>query len=308
MTLLLLGLSLAPLLAAPGVAPPEALGPRHAPQVSSVRRGGLPSTTPDTNREGPRPAPIPRDHTLCPCPAETQSAPLISVVYPRPLCSCPTLRDPHPAKGTAPRSILPAPFDRAQEPEGAACLLALERLGVSHRVAPHTRGVATPVVLTGPLGGVRYTPHWDRVEALMDCQFALTLHRLAPVIRAAGFDEVRFSSFYSYRTVSGSRRLSRHANGLAVDIHELRGPNGAKAHIQRDWRRHHGAPDACQAPFPPSPEGRLRQVVCGLEASGLIYLVLTPDSDAAHYNHLHVSGLRSGDRPPKGRVAGVRVR
>lgn len=200
----------------------------------------------------------------------------------------------------------------AQDEEGPACLAALERLGVPHRKAPPTRGVEAPVLLTGPLGGVRYTPHWGRAEALLACRFALTLHRLAPVIRAAGFDEVRYSSFYRHSNVAGTRRLSRHANGLAVDIHELRGPagvpGGTRAHIQRDWRRHHGAPDACRAPFPPSPEGRLRQVVCGLEASGLIYLVLTPDSDAAHLNHLHVSGLRHGDRPLSGRVAGVRVR
>ena len=164
------------------------------------------------------------------------------------------------------------------------------------------------MVLTGPLAGVRFTSHWGHVEALVDCRFALTLLRLAPVFRAAGFDEVRYSSFYRHRNVAGTSRLSRHANGLAVDIHELRGPGGAKAHVQRDWRRHHGAPDACQAPFPQSPEGRLRQVVCGLELSGALYLVLTPDSDAAHFNHLHVSGLRHGDRPLSGRVAGVRVR
>jgi hypothetical protein len=142
----------------------------------------------------------------------------------------------------------------------------------------------------------------------MGCRFAWVLYHLAPHVRAGGFDELRYSSFYMYRNVARSRRLSRHANGLAVDIHELRGPRGLRAHVERHWQRTRGAAGACRAPFPATPAGRLRKVVCGIEASGLVYLVLTPDSDADHYNHLHVSGLRAGDHPLTGRVAGVRVK
>lgn len=192
--------------------------------------------------------------------------------------------------------------------EGAACIAAIRRLEVAFRMAPPTRGVTTPVVITGPVGGVTLTPHWGDAEALMDCRFAWTLAVLSPRIRAAGFNELRYSSFYSYRNVAGSRRLSRHALGMAVDIHEMRGPEGMRAHVKRDWERTGGAANACQGPFPPNPGGRLRQMVCDLEASGLIYLVLTPDSDQAHHNHFHISGLRPGDRALTGRVAGVKVR
>lgn len=222
-------------------------------------------------------------------------------------------RFPTPGTGAAPRAEPPTqPSTDALEQNPLAdketCLASLARLGVPHRVAPSTRGVERPVILTGALGGVRFVPHWGRRAPLMDCRFALTMHGLAPIFRAAGFDEVRYSSFYCFRKVAGTSLLSRHASGLAVDIHELRGPGGLVANVEKDWRKHFGAPEACHAPFPATPEGRLRQVVCGMEASGLIYLVLTPDSDAAHYNHLHVSGLRSGDRPLRGRVAGARPR
>lgn len=214
---------------------------------------------------------------------------------------------PVPATAPAPRQ-LPFPAVSEARQGGAACLAALIREGVPHRLALPTRGIDTPVLLTGPVGGVTYVPHWGHGEALLDCRFAQALALLGPILLSAGFDEVRFSSFYSYRHVAGTHRLSRHANGLAVDIHELRGPGGLRASVERDWKRHHGSPNACTPPFPDQPEGRLRRVVCGLEASGLVYLVLTPDSDAAHYNHLHVSGLRTGDRPLTDRVAGVRIK
>lgn len=160
------------------------------------------------------------------------------------------------------------------------------------------------MVVIGAIGGLALRPMWGRRPALMDCRFALTLYRLAPLFRAVGFDEIRYSSFYSYRTVAGTRRLSRHAHGLAVDIHELRGPGGVRAHVERDYPRRRGRPGACVGSKGSDAGLRLRRLACALEASGLLYLVLTPDSDRAHHNHFHLSGLRPGDRPLRGRYAG----
>jgi hypothetical protein len=184
--------------------------------------------------------------------------------------------------------------------------VALRRLEIPFRRAGPTRGIRTPVVITGPLDGIRLRPMWGKRPALMDCRFALTLYRLAPLIRACGFEELRYSSFYAYRNVAGTRRLSRHAHGLAVDVHELRGPGGLRAHVKRDYPRGRGRPGACVGKGGSEAGLRLRRLACAMEASGLVYLVLTPDSDAAHHNHFHISGLRPGDRPLSGRYAGRR--
>jgi hypothetical protein len=93
-----------------------------------------------------------------------------------------------------------------------------------------------------------------------------------------------------------------------VDIHEFRGPGGLRAHVEKHYPKRRGRPGACVGPVADGPGKRLRQLACAIEASGLVYLILTPDSDYAHRNHFHISGLRSGDRPLKSRYAGKRWR
>lgn len=174
------------------------------------------------------------------------------------------------------------------------------------------------MVVRGRLNGLALVPMWGHRPALMDCRFAVTLYRLAPLFLAAGFDEIRYSSFYVYRNVAGTNHLSRHANGLAVDIHELRGPGGLRARVDRDWERAQVPPGTrfrsggrllCGGGTRFGPlAARLRRLVCAVEASGLVYLVLTPDSNRAHWNHFHVSGLRHGNHPLRHRYAGLHLR
>lgn len=188
------------------------------------------------------------------------------------------------------------------------CLARLRRLGVAFRRASPRRGLVTPVVITGPVNGLKLTPMWGRRPALMDCRFALILHRIAPIVRRVGVDELRYSAFYSYRYVSGTGRLSRHASGMAADIFEVRGPGGLRANLLKDWVKAKGRPGDCVAGVT-SRKGRvLRRLACALEHSGVLFQVMTPDSDYAHRNHYHLSGLRVGERPLKNRYAGRRVR
>jgi len=188
------------------------------------------------------------------------------------------------------------------------CLARLRRLGVSFRRARPRRGLVTPVVITGRVNGLKLTPMWGRRPALMDCRFALILHRIAPIVRRVGVDELRYSGFYSYRYVSGSGRLSRHASGMAADIFAVRGPGGFRANVLKDWVKAKGRPGDCVAGVT-SRKGRvLRRLACALEYSGLLFQVITPDSNYAHRNHYHLSGLRVGERPLRNRYAGRRVR
>jgi len=191
---------------------------------------------------------------------------------------------------------------------GLACLRELSRIGISYQSVGATRGVSTPVRITGPLAGLRlvggYAP---RAGALMDCRFALAIHRFAPLVLRAGFDELRFSSAYRYTFVAGTRSLSRHASGLALDVHELAGPGGLVANVKRDWIRAPSTPSNCVGNVTENRARRMRQLVCDLEASGLVQLVLSPESNYAHRDHLHLSGLTPGEHARRNRYAGGRA-
>lgn len=223
-----------------------------------------------------------------------------------PATGLPPAWSPRPEPGRRVKTIAPG-IHRVPE-TGAVCLKELERLGVAFKRPRPRRGIATPVILTGPVNGLKLTPLWSGKPALMDCRFAVTLQRLAPVFRKNGFDELLYSGFYCYRNVAGTRQLSRHANGLAVDVHALKGPGGLRASVLRDWVSAAGRPGDCVAGVKDRKGRMLRQLVCDLEASGLLYLVLTPDSDRAHRNHFHLSGLRPGERSRRWRWAGRRAR
>lgn len=193
----------------------------------------------------------------------------------------------------------------------AVCLARLRKLRVPFRQARPRRGLVTPVEITGPVNGLKLTPMWgprSRRPALMDCRFALLLHRIAPIIRRVGVDELLYSGFYSYRYVSGTGRLSRHGNGLAADIFAVRGPNNFYANVLKDWVKAKGRPGDCLAGVTDHKARILRRLACALEYSGFLFQVLTPDSDYAHRNHYHLSALRVGERPLKNRYAGRRVR
>lgn len=188
------------------------------------------------------------------------------------------------------------------------CLARLRKLRVGFRPGPRRRGLATPVVITGPINGLKLTPMWGRRPALMDCRFALILHRIAPIVRRVGVDEFRYSGFYSYRYVAGSGRLSRHGNGMAADIFEVRGPGGLRANVLKDWVKAKGRPGNCVAGVTDRKARVMRRLACALEYSGILFQVLTPDSNYAHRNHYHFSAMRVGERPLKSRYAGRRVR
>jgi hypothetical protein len=100
-------------------------------------------------------------------------------------------------------------------PGGDACLSDLRAAGVLFQPVSDKRGVATPIAIEGPIGGVRY---WTIGAGPMvsDCRLALALAKVAPELRGLGISAMRFSGAYSYRMAKVGR-LSLHAYGLAID-------------------------------------------------------------------------------------------
>ena len=79
---------------------------------------------------------------------------------------------------------------------------------------------------------------------------------------------------FSCRRVAGRSRLSQHALGQAIDIGGFRLSDGTTVSVEREWNE-------------PGPK-RLFLRHLARRACGYFSVVLTPDSNADHYNHLHL--------------------
>ncbi|MFO7180337.1 MAG: extensin family protein [Pseudomonadota bacterium] len=160
-------------------------------------------------------------------------------------------------------------------PGGAACLERLGRTGIAFQPIDPRPGIETPVMVSGPIAGVRF---WSRGGPLvLDCRLALALYEVSPDFRALGIQSVRFSGAYVYRTTKRGR-LSLHAYGLAMDVHEVSTARRTYS-VERDFVRG----EACGRA-----RALLNELACRLERRGLFRELLTPDYDSDHHDHLHL--------------------
>lgn len=220
---------------------------------------------------------------------ETRSLDLPATASPTPAIGVPTARYGEPAlpgAGAAPppAPLVPPHLSSAAIPDGSACTAELDRLGVRYERMESERGVKTPVVVLGPVGGIEYRA-FAKVEFVADCRLVVALAWIAPILQSEGVSAARFSGAYSYR-MSRVGRLSLHAYGLAIDLHEWK-VDGRWLTVRHDFAR--GLTDGCAASSP-----ALDRVACRLKALGLFRELLTPDSNADHYNHFHFGILPTG--------------
>jgi len=172
-------------------------------------------------------------------------------------------------------------------PGGEQCLSRLREHDVHFEQLSAERGVDTPILVRGPLAGVEFWSHAGPM--VVDCRMALALERVAPQFAALGISRVRFSGAYVYRT-SKQGRLSLHAYGLAIDIHEVKVEREVFS-VSKDFER--GQTCAEDRPL-------LNRLGCQLRSLGLFRELLTPDYDADHHDHIHLglSPLPDGDAKP----------
>jgi len=180
-----------------------------------------------------------------------------------------------------PRPLAPE-IIAAEFPSGDDCLGRLRAAGVAFNLVSDKRGVETPIAIQGSIGGVRY---WTVGAGPMvsDCRLALALANLAPELRSFGITAMRFSGAYSYR-MARVGRLSLHAYGLALDVHEVTA-YGQSHVVARDFAK--GLPNGCATDAP-----LLNRLACRLAQLRLFQELLTPDSNADHHDHLHLAIAR----------------
>jgi hypothetical protein len=187
------------------------------------------------------------------------------------------------------RAVRYAQMDRER------CRHELSFRGVPFMAVPAAPGIDAPVVLSGPLRGVRFVRVFadERAPALvMDCRLAVALDDLAIVAGDRGITEVRYSSVHRPK----KRRRSRgHSAGVAIDINEFVRRDGVVLNILDDFE---GAGIGSRTCGPGAPRAKsakaveLRELVCAIDESGSFNLILTPHYDRRHKNHLHLEVRR----------------
>jgi len=183
--------------------------------------------------------------------------------------------------------------------DAAACLDALDVLEVKYKRI-RRRGIDVAVAVRGPIGGVEFQGYAAK-PLVLDCSLVYSLAQSGRFFAAHGITKVRYSSAYERRHIRGTKRLSRHSYGLAIDIHTFRGDSIGSATVRDDYEQGLGDSVDCIG-RPLTQHGYvLRTLDCQLSRSGLFRVVLTPDYDADHYNHFHVESLpwasRDNQRP-----------
>lgn len=189
-----------------------------------------------------------------------------------------------PSPGPAATAPLPA-YNPPAAP-GQFCLDQLSERGIGFDMVPMGASLGFCAITNG----VRVThllAPFDKA-ATVTCPMALRLDDFEiNIVQMAAqrlFNRrlvmIRQLSSYSCRNIAGTSRLSAHARGQAIDIAGFELEGGIVISVKEHW----SGGDA-RARF-------LREVAHG--ACGIFSVVLTPESNADHHDHLH---LDIGPRP-----------
>lgn len=161
-----------------------------------------------------------------------------------------------------------------------------------------TAGVANPVRITGPLGGVQFqTGPKKSPFGIADCRLVLVWLEVAPILREHKVASVRVDNFYrkNARLPSHKSKKSQHAYALATDLTLLTLDDGTLLEVERDFHGALGEPVCGPAAIVHDGDASgvlLRNLVCDLARTGAFHHILTPNANLAHRNHLHLDIAR----------------
>jgi hypothetical protein len=180
------------------------------------------------------------------------------------------------APSVAPPLPLPPPAMTAER-----CLRGLDESGVVYQIGPIPAS-SGPCVVDNPVRVSAASFPFSH-PTLMSCALALDIDRflgdeVQPLARyhlKTQITRLDHLGAYSCRGSTGQAgRWSEHAAGRAIDISGFELANGAAVSIERDW-------------YPPGPKRDFLRAVAE-RACRYFSVVLTPDSNKEHYNHIHV--------------------
>lgn len=163
---------------------------------------------------------------------------------------------------------------------GERCLAELDHLGVQYQPAPMPAKTRPACEVSTPVRVVAATIPWNQ-SALASCGFVVEFDRferqaLQPLAKryfGQSIDEIVHYGIYDCRTTD-TGRPSEHAKGLAMDVAGFRLSGGALVMVEKAWHGH-------------GTESRFLHRVA-LAACRYFNVVLDPDSDRDHWNHIHM--------------------
>lgn len=209
-----------------------------------------------------------------------------------------------PASASTGKGVPPKQFSLFAVPEGSpvlayaaltrdACEGELKRRSIPFTRADDVAGVRAPVRLAGPIHGVGIhspLPVAQRARSrldLIDCRLALALDDFAAALAARGIVEVVHLSAYRSKTEGGCTVKypgEQHCAALAVDVASFAKKDGSKLVVDRDF---HGKVGALTCATGAPPPNELWDIACSA-AGKQFQVVLTPNWNAEHHNHLHL--------------------
>jgi hypothetical protein len=153
-----------------------------------------------------------------------------------------------------------------------------------------TCSVEEPVMLRGPVAGLELlgSEGDDEVPMLVACEAAHSLWDTAAEVRPSGVRAIRHLGAYNCRTIAGTSSLSRHGMGDAVDIFGFDFEDGSSVSYVEDWE--HDTLD-----FSSSEAEWLYNHARTWYIESYWNIVLTPNYNAAHDNHVHADLTPGGD-------------
>jgi hypothetical protein len=216
-----------------------------------------------------------------------------------------------PSHAGNPNAIKPpdyasTPVARYASLESAACVQELTARQVPYVVAPALAGVDTPVRITGPIRGIKLTQIARSADeainsdsSITDCRLALALDDFAQKLSSRKISEIGFLSAYRNEPSAHAKPGQRHPAGLAIDVAWMKREDGRELNVLRDFNGRIGARTCGKRAEPPraTTEGatQLRQIVCEAASERLFNLVLTPNYNREHHNHVHLEVRRNID-------------
>ena len=205
-----------------------------------------------------------------------------------------------------PSDYATTPVARYASMDGSACLQDLRSRGVPFSPVPSGAGVDTPVRMLGSLHGVRLTQLGRTPDealnsdgGIADCRLVLALDDFAAKLSALGVVELGFLGAYRPDASGNARPGERHPAGLAIDVAWWKRQDGRELNVLRDFQGRVGAVTCGPRAQPPrqqsAPAAQLRHLVCEAASDRLFNLVLTPNYNRDHHDHIHFEVRRNID-------------
>jgi hypothetical protein len=143
--------------------------------------------------------------------------------------------------------------------------------------------IEDPVRLYSPVNGIdyRYISSESPAPILVSCSLAVALHKFGDLLQVMDAAEVAHIGTYNCRVISGTDTLSEHAFGRAIDLGAFTLEGGQYISVFEHWED--GVPE------PVTFEGQwLKELTDQRHDLGIFNIILTPEYNEAHDNHIHV--------------------